>query len=202
MLDINLLLERGGSFREFGTGEIIFNQGTSALFYYQLISGRVRWSTLMDNGNEVLYNMVEPGQSFGELPIFDGFEYAASAIAEVPSKVIRLRIESFQELLAERADLYALFTRLFAERLRYHFFLSNILSTNSPEYILTSLIGYFNKHGLYICQDCNRLMLTRQQLANIAGLRVETVIRTIKQLQSQEKLEVIKGKVIIPSDGL
>ena len=71
MLDINLLLDRGGSYRELHSGEVIFNQGTSAVFYHQLISGRVRWATLQDNGKEVLHSIVEPGESFGDLPVFD-----------------------------------------------------------------------------------------------------------------------------------
>lgn len=202
MLDIDLLLHRGGSFRELSAGEIVFNQGTPAVFYHQLISGRIRWSSLMANGKEVLYNMVEPGQSFGDLPVFDGGVYAASAIAEVPSKIIKLRVESVHELLEEHQELNACFTQLFAERLRYHFFLTHTLSSNSPEHILMALIDYYNKHGQYVCQECKRLLLTRQQLANITGLRVETVIRTIKNLQREEKLEVVRGKVFIPADGL
>lgn len=201
MLDINLLLEKGGSFRELSSGEIIFNQGTPAVFYYQLVSGRVRWADLLVNGREVLHSMVEPGESFGELPIFDGGVYAASAIAEVPSKVIRLRVESFIELLQEEPTLSTHFTKLFAKRLRYHFFLTHILSSNSPEFILKSLIDYYNEEGKYICNECKRLLLTRQQLANITGLRVETVIRTIKALQKESKLEVVRGKVFIPADG-
>ena len=45
-------------------------------------------------------------------------------------------------------------------------------------------------------------MLTRQQLANMTGLRVETIIRTMKQMEKEGKLNIIRGKVFIPADGI
>lgn len=202
MLDVSMLLERGAAYRDVAAGEVIFNEGTPANFYYQLVSGRIRWSNLLSNGKEILHKIVEKGESFGEFPIFDGGVYAASAIADSPCRVIRLRAESFLELLTENPELHFNFSKLFVERLRFHFFLVNTLSANSPEFILENLIDYFNQHGKYICKECNRLLLTRQQLANITGLRVETVIRAIKNMERKEKLSVVKGKVFIPADGL
>ena len=42
--------------------------------------------------------------------------------------------------------------------------------------------------------------LSRQQLADLTGLRVETVIRTIKQLEKQEYLKIIEGKIYLEDD--
>lgn len=202
MLEINLLLEKGATYREVAVGEVIFNEGANATFYYQIVSGRVRWSNLLDNGKEVLHGILEKGESFGEFGIFDGDNYAATTIADTPCKLIRLRSESFLDLMNERPELLFEFNKLFAERLRYHYFLTNILASNSPEYILEKLIDYFNRKGKHICRECNRLMLTRQQLANITGLRVETVIRTIKLMEREDKLDVVRGKVFLPADGI
>jgi CRP-like cAMP-binding protein len=38
---------------------------------------------------------------------------------------------------------------------------------------------------------------TRQQIADMTGLRVETVIRTVKQLQKEGKLEIIQHKIYL-----
>ena len=66
MIDINLLLEKGATYRHTEASEIIFNAGAPATFYYQLVSGRVRWSHFDDNGKEVLHKIVEAGEAFGE----------------------------------------------------------------------------------------------------------------------------------------
>src|SRR5690606_9319779 len=151
MLDINLLLQKGATYRHAEMGETIFNEGTHATFYYQLISGRVRWANFGDSGKEVLHKIVEPGESFGEFPLFDGEPYAASAVADVPSTILRLRITSFPELLMEYPDILLGFTKALVAHLRFKFFLLNALSSNHPQTVIAALIDYFNRQGKLIC---------------------------------------------------
>lgn len=202
MIPIKLLLERGANYRNLNSGELIFNEGSPALFYYQLVSGRVRWTTLTDDGREILHKVVCPGESFGEYPLFDGGVYAASSIADAPTCVLRLSAPKFLEIIEDYPDIHLKFTNAMVADLRFNFMLTNALSSNNPEKIVSSVIQHLNQDRKLVCQDCNRLMLTRQQLANITGLRVETVIRVIKSMQRDEKLSIIRGKVFIPSDGI
>ncbi|NGM63070.1 Crp/Fnr family transcriptional regulator [Sphingobacterium sp. SGG-5] len=201
-IPIDLLLERGATYRKVETGDFIFNEGSPATFYYQLTSGRVRWCNIMDDGREVLHKVVYPGESFGDFPLFDGGSYAASAIADSPCVMLRLSASTFRELLRQYPEIHFKFTESLVADLRFKFMLTNLLPTHSPEEVIGHLIQYFNQQGKLICQDCNRLMMTRQQLANMTGMRVETIIRTIKQMEKDEKLSIIKGKVFIPSDGI
>src|SRR5690606_6873315 len=202
MIDTHLLLEKGATYRHAEAGEIIFNEGAPATFYYQLVSGRVRWSHFDDNGKEVLHRIVEAGEAFGEFPLFDGEPYAASAVADSPCTILRLGAAAFHELLAEHPDIHFAFSKSLVSHLRFKFFLFNALAKNNPQTALVELIDYFNRHGQLICKDCNRLMMTRQQLVNMFRLRVEMVIRTIKQLQQEDKLCIVKGKVFVPADGV
>ena len=202
MIPTELLLQKGAASRKAVAGEVIFNEGAPAAYYYQLISGRVRWCNITDHGKEVLHKVVEAGESFGELPLFDREPYAATAIADTPCVMLRLCIASFHQLLRENPDIHFEFSKMLAQHLRFKFLLTDLLSNNSPEDVITKLIGHFNQHGKFICQDCNRLMLTRQQLANMTGLRVETIIRVIKHMEKEDRLRIVKGKVFIPADGI
>lgn len=202
MIPVNLLLEKGATYRKVNSGEFIFREGATASFYYQLTSGRVRWCSLMDDGREVLHKVVHAGESFGEFPLFDGGTYAASAIADSPCTMLRLSVSTFHELLKQYPEIHFKFTESLVSDLRFKFMLTNLLSNHSPEEIIRNLIQYFNQQGKLICQDCCRLMMTRQQLANMTGLRVETIIRTIKQMEKEDKLSIVKGKVFIPADGM
>lgn len=202
MIPTDLLLKHGATYRNAAVGEIIFNEGASAAFYYQLVHGRIRWSNFSDDGREALHKIVESGECFGEFPLFDGEPYAASAIADTPCTILRLCATSFHALLRTYPDIHFAFSKSLVEHLRFKFFLFSMLRKNNPQTMLAELIDYFNQHGKFVCRDCNRLMLTRQQLANMAGLRVETVIRAIRQMEQEDKLSIVKGKIFVLADGI
>ena len=195
MIDIDLLLALGAAYKKVAAGEIIFQEGAAASFYQQLISGSVRWVNLDDEGNEFIQNMIEPGECFGEMPLFDGETYAATAIAETDSVIIRLHSPSFQQLIMDRPDIHFAFSKMMSQRLRYKFLLLKELSKHDPEHSILTLLHYLKSKQKNICSKCNKVNLTRQQIANMTGLRVETVIRAMRHLHDKGQLLIEKGKV-------
>jgi CRP/FNR family transcriptional regulator, cyclic AMP receptor protein len=185
----------GASYKKVPAGEVIFNEGAVCCFYHQLVSGSVRWINIDDEGNEFIQNMIEPGECFGEMPLFDEEPYAATAIAETDTVIIRLHRSLFQQLLLERPDIHFAFTKLMSQRLRFKFLLLKELAHHDPEQSISSLLGYLKQKKKNICTKCNKVNLTRQQIANMTGLRVETVIRTIRHLHDKGSLVIEKGKV-------
>lgn len=195
MIDIDVLLAYGAAFKKVNKGEVIFNEGTSCSFYYQLVSGRVRWINIDEEGKEFIQIFVEPGECFGELPLFDDEPYAATAIADENVVVIRLHKTVFHKMIAEDSDLHFAFSKLLSQRIRFKFLLLKALACNDPEKRISVLLNYFKKENKNFCQDCNQLKLTRQQIADMTGLRVETVIRSMRHMHDKGELVITKGKV-------
>lgn len=194
-IDIDLLLTWGATYKKVKRNELIFFEGGHANFYYQLVKGKVRWVSINEEGKEIIQLMVEEGESFGELPLFDDGPYVATAIADEDSVLIRLHKSTFMQLLRENQDLHFAFSRILVERLRYKFLTIKALASTNPEYRISALMNYFKVNNRHMCPKCNRVNLTRQQIADMTGLRVETVIRTIRHLHEQGKLVIEKGKV-------
>ena len=71
------------------------------------------------------------------------------------------------------------------------------MSTHQPEKIVMSLLKYFQSKNIHISSDSNQVTLTRQQIASYTGLRVETVIRAIRNLSQKGELFIDKGKVYL-----
>lgn len=195
MIDVDTLLAWGAAFKKVAAGEMIFQEGSQSSFYYQLISGKVRWVNVNNEGKEFIQSFIEPGECFGELPIFDDEPLAASAIADEDSVIIRLHKTTFLQLLKENTELHFRFTRMVAQRLRFKFMILKELAQHNPENSISTLLDYFRHTNKNICPKCNRLQLTRQQIADMTGLRVETVIRTMKSMQLKGILRINKGKV-------
>jgi CRP/FNR family transcriptional regulator, cyclic AMP receptor protein len=195
MIDIDLLLAVGATYKKVSQGEVIFFEGGRCNFYYQLVSGKIRWVNINDDGKEYLQLLVEPGDCFGELPLFDDGPYAATAIADEDSVVIRLHQSTFHDLLAQHPEIHLAFSKLLAQRLRFKFFMLTELLHNEPEERIKALMAYLKKTNHNICTDCGKLKLTRQQIANMTCLRVETVIRAMRNMHERGEIIIKKGKV-------
>jgi CRP-like cAMP-binding protein len=195
MIDIDLLLACGAAYKKVTAGEIIFQEGSSCHFYYQLVSGTVRWVNVDEEGNEYIQTLIDPGECFGEIPLFDEGPYAATAIAEEDSVLIRLHRSSFTQLLKDSPEIHFSFTRLLAKRVRFKFLLIKSLALYAPEARIAALINYLKAENKNFCPKCNQLKLTRQQIADMTGLRVETVIRAMRHMHDRGELVIEKGKV-------
>lgn len=195
MIEEKLLVEWGAEFKEFTKNEVIFWEGDSCHYYFQLISGTVKWVNLGDDGKEYLQTVIYPNQCVGELPLFDDGVYAATAISTTKSVLLRLPKRSFKTLLEEYPKIHFSFSRLLTERLRFKFYLLNKMATDQPEKLIVGLLDYFKLNQIHISPDESLVILTRQQIADLTGLRVETVIRVIRNLHMSGKLTIKHGKI-------
>lgn len=195
MICIDTLLAWGATYKKVDRNETIFREGTEGHFYYQLVSGSVRWVNINEEGKEFIQNIIQPGESFGEFPLFDDNVYAASAIACSDSVVIRLHKVTFLNLLREYPEIHFAFTRLLTQRLRFKFLLLKEFACFGPEHRISTLFNHLKESQKKECTNKYQVQLTRQEIANMTGLRVETVIRSIRQLHDKGALVINKGKV-------
>ncbi|MFQ6600910.1 Crp/Fnr family transcriptional regulator [Flavobacterium sp. C3NV] len=196
MIAIDLLEKYGALKKSFDKNEIIFEDGHLPTHYYQIISGEVKMSNYNDDGREFIQGIFYKGQSFGEPPLFLNQNYPANAIAVEDAEILLLPKNSFIKLLEENAIVSIKIIENLAQRLYYKSVMAAEMSTQEPEHRVLKLIdhgiAYFN-----FKKDENGYLInfTRQQIGDLTGLRVETVIRTIKALEKKGVLKIINRKV-------
>ena len=195
IIDIDTLLAWGAAYKQVSAGEVIFSEGQECYYYYQVVSGSVRWVNIDEEGREYIQTIIEPGECFGELPLFDDEPYAASAIAEQDSIIIKLRKQVFLQLIIENPEIHFSLSKTMAKRIRFRFILLKSIAYHSPETRIIALLDYLKKEKKNFCTVCNQVKLTRQQIADMTGLRVETVIRVMRQMHDNGDLKIEKGKV-------
>ena len=147
IIDINTLLAWGAVYKKVSAGEVIFSEAAECNYYNQLVSGIVRWVNIDEEGKEYIQTVIEPGECFGELPLFDDGLYAASAIADTESVIIRLRKNTFLQLLKENQEIHFSFTKMLAKRIRFKFLLLKSISYHAPETRITALLNYLKKEN-------------------------------------------------------
>ncbi|WP_281235524.1 Crp/Fnr family transcriptional regulator [Flavobacterium gelatinilyticum] len=196
MIAVSLLEKYGASKKSFNKNEIIFEEGNLPAHYYQILSGEIKMSNYNDDGREFIQGIFYKKQSFGEPPLFLNQKYPANAIAVEESEIILLSKPNFLKLLAENPSVSITIIENLAQRLYYKSIMAAEISTHEPEHRVLKLIdhgiAYFNFQ-----KDKNGYLInfTRQQIGDLTGLRVETVIRTIKALEKKGELKIINRKV-------
>lgn len=197
IIDTDLLLCWGAIQRKIEKGRVIFCEGEEPHFYYQLVSGQVEMVNTSPSGKEFIQGIFGPGDSFGEPAVLTEQPFPASAVAIEDCVLLRMPRERFIQLLKDNPDVHFAFTRLLSERLRQKSILSKEICFHEPA---TLIRGLLERHA--VCNGDTRLgrlrvFLTRQQIADMTGLRVETVIRIIRSMYKRGDLVLEKGKVYV-----
>lgn len=196
MITVELLEKYGVVRKSFDKNDIIFEEGNLPLHYYQIISGEIKMCNYNDDGREFIQGIFYKGQSFGEPPLFLNQKYPANAIAVENTLILILPKENFMKLLEENPKISIKIIENLAQRLYYKSVMAAEISTHEPEHRVLKLIdhgiAYFNFQ-----KDKNGYLInfTRQQIGDLTGLRVETVIRSIKALEKKGELKIINRKV-------
>lgn len=196
MIAVTLLEKYGGIIKNFKSGDLIFEEEKQPTHYYQIISGEVKMNNYNDEGKEFIQGIFYKNQCFGEPPLFIDQVYPANAVAIVDSELIVITKDKFFELLKNNSDISLKIIKNLSQRLYYKSVMAAEISSQDPEHRVLRLIDYSIEQLNFKKEDSGFLInFTRQQIGDLTGLRVETVIRAIKSLEKKGDLKIINRKV-------
>ena len=184
--------------------DIIFREGEVASHYFQVLKGSVKMITNSPDGKEFIQGIFKTQDSFGEPPLFCHFFYPSMAIALEPTLISKLAKDKFFKLLNENFEIHLHLDRVLCERLKYKSMVLSEISIYDPEHRIMSLLKYLkndtgqratHKSGTVRSNHTYIVPFTRQQIADMSGLRVETVIRTVKKMEEDGKLQLVSRKI-------
>jgi len=177
--------------------QVLFDEGDPATDFFQVEEGQVKMYIINPDGQEFTQGIFNPGESFGEPALLGDFPYPSSAMAISPGKVWRLPRPEFLQLLKEHFDLHLKLDQVLCKRLQYKSMILTEVSSYDPEHRLLTVLKYF-KSKLAKAGESGTVTVpfTRQQLADMTGLRVETVIRAVKKMEKEGKLKLQGHKIL------
>ena len=101
--------------RTYYKGSVIFSQGAEGDALFGVASGRVRISASASGGREVFLNIMEPGDTFGEIAVMDGLPRTANAAALDTSTLIVIQRTDFLPYLEREPRLAIHLLKLMCE---------------------------------------------------------------------------------------
>src|SRR6201987_877334 len=104
---------------QFDPHRVIFSKGDAGDCLYGILSGRVRIYSNSAEGAEIMLNVMEEGELFGEIALLDGSTRTASAAAMEQADLLRIHRAHFLPFVKANPDLILAMLTLLCQRLRW-----------------------------------------------------------------------------------
>jgi CRP/FNR family transcriptional regulator, nitrogen oxide reductase regulator len=172
-------------FHEVGyeSGEAIYYAGEEANSLYVVAAGKVKLTRHNLSGQDVLLEMLAPGDFFGTLSLLADACYPDTAQAQTQLCVLRIDVRDFQSILLRYPTVAVVVLQEMALRLHVAQETIRQLSTFPVERRIASILlalgkklGEESEQGLLL-----QIPFSRQELADMAGATVETTSRVISK---------------------
>jgi CRP-like cAMP-binding protein len=160
--------------RSFNRGDVIFTEGDDPSELFVVASGRIAIANRSVDGRESVVALMETGDLFGEMPLFDGLARSAEARALEASEVIAIPYEPLRALYEAQPELLWNVVALLAGRLR---------STDEAlaDSVFLDVTGRTAKRLLELAGEADEFSLpvTQEELAGMVGASRERVNKAI-----------------------
>lgn len=173
-------------------GQVIYEPGQQPRYVYFVKSGEIRMFTVSYEGKEFTQGVFKSKQYFGEPALLLQRPYLAFTIVLRDTELVLLDELQFKQLIEDNKEFSMDLIRTLSDRLFYKSMMLEELANEQAGHRLGTLINYLSKD----LQPGEILNVTRQSLADMSGLRVETVIRAIKKMDGSSKIKLIRGKIV------
>lgn len=176
--------------------DILFREEEKAYYLYYLLEGEVRIHNTDSEGKEFLIEKITENHFLGEPPFLLQERYPATAIViSETAEIFKFSQENFAAFMKENPELFMHFTVNIAQKaFNKTQKIKSIVHQNPQERILNFLKNH--KRILGLCSEEKTMIdVTRKEIANSTGLVIETVIRTVKKMEKDGKIELINHKI-------
>jgi len=180
-------------------GHEIFAKGSPGQSMMAVLRGKVKMSSVSPEGKEVIFNIMHPGDCFGEIALLDGEERSADAIAMEDCELLVLSRRDFMPILENRADICLILLRILCRRLRQ-------TSEQVEDVLFRDLESRIAKALLHLAESADLpglrglsvdLRLSQRELGHLAGGSRESVNKHLQIWQRDGLIELGKGSIVI-----
>ena len=177
--------------RSFQPDEFIFWEGDEPDYFYVIAEGKIKVVKHSSSGKEFIIAFFGAGEMFGEVAVFEGKPYPASAQALSASTVLGIRRGNFLDFIAMRPQVALHIINILGGRLRdAQGRLKDLAGERVEQRLARLMLMLASRMG-------NTLPFTRQELADMAGMTTETAIRLTGGLSERGIIRTSRGRLVI-----
>jgi CRP/FNR family transcriptional regulator, nitrogen fixation regulation protein len=175
----------------FSRNEVIYSESRPADHVYKVVTGSVRICKVLNDGRRRIEAFYLPGDVFG-LEMDDEHHFSAEAITDSTILVVkRSALVSLANADGDVARRLWTFTARELQRVRDHMLL---LTRTAQERVASFLLDLAKR--LAAVEEVD-VPMSRQDIADYLGLTIETISRTLTQLETQAAIALPTSRRIV-----
>lgn len=192
----DLLITFGAEKLHVQKSEIIFKEDDAPEYYFQIKKGNIKLANFKNKNEEFIQSFHKEGDSFGEIFLFCKHQrYPVAAVATKDSVILKLQYSKFLKLLESDFEIQLDFLRNCAERSYYSYTFLNSLTSEDATHQLLTVLDHLKENQHATPGTPYKVPYTRKELSQLTGLRIETVIRILKKMESENVVKIVRGRV-------
>ena len=193
-------LAQRGHISQHKKGDQLFFEGDDCECLYLIVNGAVKIAKSLESGKELIVDILQEGDTVGEVALLDNFPYPAGAVVHSDAaEIYCLPAVDYLALLERFPALSRATIRDLAGRLRHINRRMKDVSGGNVEYRIAHLLLTLGdrvgrKDGSHVIID---LPMTRQEIADMVGTTIETTIRIMSRWGKEGIVETRKEGFVI-----
>ena len=176
---------------------VIFSKGDPGDCLYGILAGRVRIFSASPEGDEIVLNVLESGELFGEIALLDGSTRTASAAAMEQADLMRIHRDHFLPYVRANPDLLLSMLTLLCNRLRRS---SSMIEDTAflplPARLAKRLLvlgEHYRRPGTQVIT----VPLSQHELGSMVGVSRETANKQLAIWRAAGIVDTARGTTII-----
>jgi CRP/FNR family transcriptional regulator len=186
-------IERDLLEHSFAKGEVLFLENEPCLGLYIVKSGQIRIFKSSPEGREQVLLIARPGDTFNDVPVFDGGPNPASASALEPSTVYIVPKETLLSLVADCPAALTIIG-VFAARLRH---LTLLVENLSFRQVVSRLAKTLLELAVVEGGSSPMPRLTQDEMAAMVGSVRDVVGRALRTLEKSGAIQIQGQRILV-----
>ena len=183
------------SLKTYPKNTILVSEGDETDSLFIIDTGKVKIYLSDEEGKEVIINILEDGDYFGEVALLDSKPRSASVMTLEEGRLWLISKKDFETWLLQYPQIALLLLRDISKRLR-------LLTDNVKSLALMDVYGRVARTLLHLAKQKNDKLvidqkLTQQDIANMVGASREMVSRIMKDLVAGGYVSIERSSIII-----
>jgi CRP-like cAMP-binding protein len=192
------------SIAEFRKGRLIYNQDQPSASIYLVIEGKVKVSRMGDEGRQVVVDIYQPDEFFGESALLNLPHRSEQAVALDAARLMAWSSAEIEDMVAKRPRLAVALLQILAKRsIDFTERIESLSVENIVRRLARSLIRFADREGARGENGSARMApLTHELLAQYVGTSREIVTHYMNQFRKQGYLQYSRRGIVLDRNAL